>query len=298
MICICKTVAETLTLAFGKNSIIPKFLLIHLVFHTVCGSYSVGCFLCWLLHVSYRAGNKPKVMTSGWDSVDWLEMFSTTATAEDIRVGQCWQTWNVHYHCYCWRHQGGTVLTDLKCSVPLLLLKTGWDSVDRLELFSTTATAEDIRVGQCWQTWTVQYHCYCWRHQVGQCWQTWNARCHCFSGNLYSTIIICVAVVIIWQDGEWSQKEIHGESAGRLLMPQATATTFSSPSSSVLLLFHRAVNEAKSEDTRGETILVDLRRQYHCYSYNLLIAIITCVQNEAKFYKGFLFQDNVAKVRC
>ena len=47
MICICKTVAETLTLAFGKNrSIIPKFLLIHLIFHTVCGSYSVGCFLC------------------------------------------------------------------------------------------------------------------------------------------------------------------------------------------------------------------------------------------------------------
>ena len=37
------------------------------------------------------------------------------------------------------------MLTDLKCSVPLLLLKTGWDSVDRLELFSTTATAEDIR---------------------------------------------------------------------------------------------------------------------------------------------------------
>ena len=126
-------------------------------------------------------------LKTGWDSVVRLEMFSTTATAEDITVGQCWQTWNVQYHCYCWRHQRETVLTDLKCSVPLLLLKTsGWDSVDRLELFSTTATAEDIRVGQCWQTW--------------------NAWCHCFSSSLYSTIIICVAVVIIWQDGEWSQK--------------------------------------------------------------------------------------------
>ena len=42
------------------------------------------------------------------------------------------------------------MLTDLKCSVPLLLLKTsGWDSVDRLEMFITIATAEDIRVGQC-----------------------------------------------------------------------------------------------------------------------------------------------------
>ncbi|KAK7506702.1 hypothetical protein BaRGS_00002177 [Batillaria attramentaria] len=57
----------------------------------------------------------------------------------------------------------------------------------------------------------------------------------------------------------------------------------------------KAVNEAKGEDTRGETMLMELRRQYHCYSYNLLIAIITCVQNDPKFYKGFLFQDNVTK---
>lgn len=43
-------------------------------------------------------------------------------------------------------------------------------------------------------------------------------------------------------------------------------------------------------------MVTELRRQYHCYSYNLLIAIICCVQNEHKFYKGFLFQDNTSKV--
>ena len=150
-------------------------------------------------------------------------------------------------------------MTDLNCSVPLLLLKTsGWDSVDRLEMLDAIASAA---------TYTPPSS---------------PVLLLSLSGRMVS---------------EAKKEEIHGESAGRLLMPEATATTFSSPSSSVLL-FHRAVNEAKSEDTRGETMLVDLRRQYHCYSYNLLIAIITCVQNEAKFYKGFLFQDNVAKVRC
>ncbi|BFZ03143.1 hypothetical protein BsWGS_06182 [Bradybaena similaris] len=57
----------------------------------------------------------------------------------------------------------------------------------------------------------------------------------------------------------------------------------------------KAAHDAKSEDTRGENLLVGLRRQYHCYAYNLLISIISCVQTDIKFYKGFLFQDNVAK---
>ena len=60
--------------------------------------------------------------------------------------------------------------------------------------------------------------------------------------------------------------------------------------------FHRAAQEAKSEDSRGELSVKDLRRQYHCHAYNLMVAIISCVQTELKFYKGFLFQDNIAKV--
>ncbi|KAK7005038.1 DNA-dependent protein kinase catalytic subunit, partial [Biomphalaria glabrata] len=57
----------------------------------------------------------------------------------------------------------------------------------------------------------------------------------------------------------------------------------------------KCAHEARSEDVRGETLLPDLRRQYHCFAYNLLIAIISCVQTDLKFYKGFLFQDNISK---
>ncbi|XP_035828316.1 DNA-dependent protein kinase catalytic subunit [Aplysia californica] len=57
----------------------------------------------------------------------------------------------------------------------------------------------------------------------------------------------------------------------------------------------KAAQEAKGEDCRGESLLVELRRQYHCHAYNLLMAIISCVQTDIKFYKGFLFQDNVPK---
>ncbi|KAK0048622.1 DNA-dependent protein kinase catalytic subunit, partial [Biomphalaria pfeifferi] len=57
----------------------------------------------------------------------------------------------------------------------------------------------------------------------------------------------------------------------------------------------KCAHEARSEDVRGETLLTDLRRQYHCFAYNLLIAIISCVQTDLKFYKGFLFQDNISK---
>ncbi|XP_048248370.1 DNA-dependent protein kinase catalytic subunit-like [Haliotis rufescens] len=53
--------------------------------------------------------------------------------------------------------------------------------------------------------------------------------------------------------------------------------------------------EAKSEDVRGETTLVEQRRLYHCAAYNLLIAVISCTQSDVKFFKGFLFNDDEAK---
>ncbi|KAI8501204.1 hypothetical protein Bbelb_212990, partial [Branchiostoma belcheri] len=52
---------------------------------------------------------------------------------------------------------------------------------------------------------------------------------------------------------------------------------------------------AKSEDLRGETGLLDLRREFHCAAYNALIAIISCTQTDMKFYTAFLFQENTAK---
>lgn len=54
---------------------------------------------------------------------------------------------------------------------------------------------------------------------------------------------------------------------------------------------------AKSEDMRGESTLLELRRQYHCAAYNALIAVISCTQTEQKFYVGFLFSENEVKVR-
>ncbi|XP_077979786.1 DNA-dependent protein kinase catalytic subunit-like [Glandiceps talaboti] len=57
----------------------------------------------------------------------------------------------------------------------------------------------------------------------------------------------------------------------------------------------RAAHASKGEDIRGETVLVELRRQYHCAAYNTLIAVISSTQNEIKFYNGFLFSENLAK---
>ncbi|XP_070581112.1 DNA-dependent protein kinase catalytic subunit-like [Ptychodera flava] len=57
----------------------------------------------------------------------------------------------------------------------------------------------------------------------------------------------------------------------------------------------RVAHASKGEDIRGETVLVDLRRQFHCAAYNTLIAVICCTQTEVKFYNGFLFSENTAK---
>ncbi|KAK3728488.1 hypothetical protein QZH41_002349 [Actinostola sp. cb2023] len=57
----------------------------------------------------------------------------------------------------------------------------------------------------------------------------------------------------------------------------------------------KCAHSVKSEDMRGETVLLDLRRQLHCYAYNALVALISCTQVEQKFYVGFLFTENTIK---
>ncbi|XP_071796803.1 DNA-dependent protein kinase catalytic subunit-like [Asterias amurensis] len=57
----------------------------------------------------------------------------------------------------------------------------------------------------------------------------------------------------------------------------------------------KASHSAKSEDIRGETNSLELRRLLHCAAYNALIAIITCTQTDIKFYNAFLFSENPAK---
>ena len=59
----------------------------------------------------------------------------------------------------------------------------------------------------------------------------------------------------------------------------------------------RAANAAKGEDMRGEIALIEMRRHYHCAAYNALIAVISCTQTDLKFYRGFLFQEDSAKVQ-
>ncbi|XP_076075287.1 DNA-dependent protein kinase catalytic subunit-like [Mytilus galloprovincialis] len=57
----------------------------------------------------------------------------------------------------------------------------------------------------------------------------------------------------------------------------------------------RCAHDAKSEDMTGEATLLDLRREYHCAAYNLLISVVSCTQTDAKFYAVFLFGENEAK---
>ncbi|KAL4240201.1 hypothetical protein ACF0H5_000995 [Mactra antiquata] len=57
----------------------------------------------------------------------------------------------------------------------------------------------------------------------------------------------------------------------------------------------RIAHEAKSEDIRGETTLLPLRRQYHCAAYNLMVAFVSRTQTEMKFYTAFLFEEKEFK---
>lgn len=53
---------------------------------------------------------------------------------------------------------------------------------------------------------------------------------------------------------------------------------------------------AKSEDLHGDQSHCELRRQYHCAGYNMLLAVISCTQNKVQFYTGFLFKEDTTKV--
>lgn len=63
-----------------------------------------------------------------------------------------------------------------------------------------------------------------------------------------------------------------------------------------VLLLSRAGHMVKSEDLHGDKTLYELRRQYHCMAYNMLMAVITCTQSKMQFYTGFLFKEDLTKV--
>ena len=41
--------------------------------------------------------------------------------------------------------------------------------------------------------------------------------------------------------------------------------------------------------------MTELRRQYHCHAYNMLVAIISCTQYKIQFYTTFLFKEDLTK---
>ncbi|XP_067044034.1 DNA-dependent protein kinase catalytic subunit-like isoform X2 [Acropora muricata] len=57
----------------------------------------------------------------------------------------------------------------------------------------------------------------------------------------------------------------------------------------------KAARSVVTEDMRGETLNLELRRQYHCFAYNCLVALISCTQTELKFFVAFLFSENPVK---
>lgn len=59
----------------------------------------------------------------------------------------------------------------------------------------------------------------------------------------------------------------------------------------------RQAHEAKGEDIRGETTLLELRRQYHCAAYNLMVAVVSRTEIELKFYTDFLFEEKENNVK-
>lgn len=59
----------------------------------------------------------------------------------------------------------------------------------------------------------------------------------------------------------------------------------------------RVGHAAKSENLHGDKSFPELRRQYHCLAYNMLMAVISCTQNKMQFYAVFLFKEDATKVR-
>ncbi|XP_074649158.1 DNA-dependent protein kinase catalytic subunit-like [Tubulanus polymorphus] len=57
----------------------------------------------------------------------------------------------------------------------------------------------------------------------------------------------------------------------------------------------KASLESRREDIRDESMLLELRRQFHCAAHNALIAIVSCTQTNEKFFNAFLFTENLAK---
>lgn len=63
-----------------------------------------------------------------------------------------------------------------------------------------------------------------------------------------------------------------------------------------LFFFFRMCLEFRRINFESEPVYKELHRKLNCASYNALIAVVSCTQNDLKFYNAFLFKENPMKV--
>uniref|UniRef100_A0A671MAS8 DNA-dependent protein kinase catalytic subunit n=1 Tax=Sinocyclocheilus anshuiensis TaxID=1608454 RepID=A0A671MAS8_9TELE len=88
------------------------------------------------------------------------------------------------------------------------------------------------------------------------------------------------------------KEEVYSKNSA---INQAFCSTGSAEGNELSKNLLKSCFEAFTENMTGETVLLELRRQYHCAAYNCAIALISCSFNETKFYQGFLFTEKPDK---
>ncbi|XP_051572291.1 DNA-dependent protein kinase catalytic subunit-like isoform X3 [Myxocyprinus asiaticus] len=89
-----------------------------------------------------------------------------------------------------------------------------------------------------------------------------------------------------------SKEEVYSKNSA---INQAFCGTANAEGNELSKTLLKSCFEAFTANMSGETVLLELRRQYHCAAYNCAIALISCSFNETKFYQGFLFTEKPEK---
>nr|XP_018666849.1 DNA-dependent protein kinase catalytic subunit isoform X1 [Ciona intestinalis] len=74
-----------------------------------------------------------------------------------------------------------------------------------------------------------------------------------------------------------------------------TSSQLTQSGNSLIKTFMLRVNRDRNENMKGEKVLLEERRQFHCGVYNALIAAVISTQSSIKWFKVFLFDENPSK---
>lgn len=55
------------------------------------------------------------------------------------------------------------------------------------------------------------------------------------------------------------------------------------------------LSSTRADLVDGSRELKELYRKYQCAAYNAIMAVITCIQDQEKFYTNYIFKENVTK---